>query len=712
MGGDGKPGGGHPYTARDAYSFNLNYFSGDYVPIDLVNPFPGHSAGFPDTNSYKPLYNGNISSMAVNIGQFGQPHLYNYRYDQLNRLVAMSTFRGLNSSNNTWNTNLTATNDYAEKISYDGNGNILDYDRNGGPAREQMDQLSYHYIDSTNKLDYVTDPVSSSNYEEDIDTQSSHNYEYDEIGNLISDDQAMINSIEWNVYGKITNIAKNVNGPSQVGAIDYKYDPSGNRIGKTAWMYLHPQYNARLNWYVRDAQGNVMAVYQSHYKSDWTLDSLTLIEHHMYGSSRLGIINRNHNMDSLKANAVSASLIGNTYLYNTQRGHKLFELSNHLGNVLVTVSDRKAGVDSTSDGNIDYYTADVVNANDYYPFGMLMPERKYSVSDVYRYGFNGKENDNEVKGEGNQQDYGMRIYDPRIGRFLSVDPLFREYAFNSVYSFAENEPISNVDLDGLEKANSTSAAISTGVQKYTDEKKEQVKGLGRFIYSWEPYKNSWNYIKNLGKSATGDKEAIHKVSTTTTNVLVNTSNSIAHGVSEPVVFFSTMQERSSFENIKGATYYGLKGAELYLLDRLFNVTTENSTLKGPTPSGAKNTPTSKFLGGAKGDLYSKKNILEGNHVPTMKSIRDAGLSVGYNEASAIQMLYSEHRSFISTGSSVESVSFRKMETELLRKADYIGAFELNANRLKQQYGNKYDEAINQARTHYKKHIISIWNPSK
>jgi RHS repeat-associated protein len=46
-----------------------------------------------------------------------------------------------------------------------------------------------------------------------------------------------------------------------------------------------------------------------------------------------------------------------------------------------------------------------------------------SGSSIYRYGFNGKENDNEAKGEGNQQDYGMRIYDPRLGRFLSMDPL-------------------------------------------------------------------------------------------------------------------------------------------------------------------------------------------------------------------------------------------------------------------------------------------------
>ncbi len=50
----------------------------------------------------------------------------------------------------------------------------------------------------------------------------------------------------------------------------------------------------------------------------------------------------------------------------------------------------------------------------------------------YRYGFNGKENDHEPKGiEGSQQDYGMRIYDPRVGRFLSVDPLASSFQYES-----------------------------------------------------------------------------------------------------------------------------------------------------------------------------------------------------------------------------------------------------------------------------------------
>jgi RHS repeat-associated protein len=84
---------------------------------------------------------------------------------------------------------------------------------------------------------------------------------------------------------------------------------------------------------------------------------------------------------------------------------------------------------------------------------MMMPGRTYSAGDSYRYGFNGKENDNEVKGvEGSQQDYGMRIYDPRIGRFLSVDPIASELPWNTPYSFAENDPVNYIDFDGLEKA--------------------------------------------------------------------------------------------------------------------------------------------------------------------------------------------------------------------------------------------------------------------
>jgi RHS repeat-associated protein len=83
---------------------------------------------------------------------------------------------------------------------------------------------------------------------------------------------------------------------------------------------------------------------------------------------------------------------------------------------------------------------------------MQMPGRTFmQTNSAYRYGFNGKENDNEVKGDGNEIDYGNRIYDPRVGRFLSLDPLQKKFPWYSPYQFTGNSPIAFVDLDGLER---------------------------------------------------------------------------------------------------------------------------------------------------------------------------------------------------------------------------------------------------------------------
>jgi RHS repeat-associated protein len=83
-----------------------------------------------------------------------------------------------------------------------------------------------------------------------------------------------------------------------------------------------------------------------------------------------------------------------------------------------------------------------------------MPGRSYSSGGKYRYGFNGKENDKDISEGG--QDYGMRIFDRRLGRFLSVDPLTKEYPWNSTYAFAEDDPINYIDLEGMEKGKSKS----------------------------------------------------------------------------------------------------------------------------------------------------------------------------------------------------------------------------------------------------------------
>jgi RHS repeat-associated protein len=125
------------------------------------------------------------------------------------------------------------------------------------------------------------------------------------------------------------------------------------------------------------------------------------------------------------------------------------------------VSDRKLGVDGNSDGVIDYYVADVLTANDFYPFGSLMPGRKWQGGS-YRYGFQGQEKDDELKGEGNSINYAFRVYDPRIGRFLSIDPLTEKYPFYSPYHFSSNQPIHAPELEGLESEFDLNLPKSTG----------------------------------------------------------------------------------------------------------------------------------------------------------------------------------------------------------------------------------------------------------
>ncbi len=90
---------------------------------------------------------------------------------------------------------------------------------------------------------------------------------------------------------------------------------------------------------------------------------------------------------------------------------------------------------------------------------MLLPNRNGSSVD-YRYGFQGQEKDDEIKGEGNSLNYRYRMHDPRVGRFFAVDPLFKQYEYNSTYAFSENRVIDGIDLEGLEFAPMVRVALS------------------------------------------------------------------------------------------------------------------------------------------------------------------------------------------------------------------------------------------------------------
>lgn len=93
------------------------------------------------------------------------------------------------------------------------------------------------------------------------------------------------------------------------------------------------------------------------------------------------------------------------------------------------------------------YFTDVISYLDYYPFGMLMPNR-HGQDDEYRYGFNGMEKDNEISGDGNSYTTSFRQYDPRIARWTSIDPLAGMFPWQSPYVGFDNNPIYFNDPSG------------------------------------------------------------------------------------------------------------------------------------------------------------------------------------------------------------------------------------------------------------------------
>ncbi|MEW4925440.1 RHS repeat-associated core domain-containing protein [Algibacter sp. 2305UL17-15] len=138
---------------------------------------------------------------------------------------------------------------------------------------------------------------------------------------------------------------------------------------------------------------------------------------------------------------------------------------------------------------------------------MTLPNR-HGATDSYRYGFQGQEMDDEVKGEGNSYNFKYRMHDARVGRFFAEDPLASKYPWNSPYAFSENRVIQFVELEGLEIGMSyiystvspkayqkTAEAVSIETMHYTLDGIGLVPGFGEpadvlngVIYSFEGQK--------------------------------------------------------------------------------------------------------------------------------------------------------------------------------------------------------------------------------
>lgn len=153
---------------------------------------------------------------------------------------------------------------------------------------------------------------------------------------------------------------------------------------------------------------------------------------------------------------------------------------------------------------------------DYYAFGALMPGRTWPIqtspdntsagTKPYRYQYNGKESDFEVTNiGGTSYDYGMRDYDPRLGRFKSIDPLTASYPELTPYQYAGNTPIWAFDLDGLEPG-VTKPALKEGETDAADIAPVGVQGKdwkytegNNYINSAKQREATYFYSSKLGK---------------------------------------------------------------------------------------------------------------------------------------------------------------------------------------------------------------------
>ena len=258
-------------------------------------------------------------------------------------------------------------------------------------------------------MHYISDSYGETQAGFDLMNQISGNFAYDLIGNLVKDKAMEVASMSWTAYHKREKVVK-----EDGTTITYRYDAMNNRIYKK----VEGNGVTETTHYLRDGTGNTLAIYKNG----------ELEELNIYGSSRLGTYN------------------GKTVAGKRTLGNKRYELSNHLGNALVVITDNKIGIDNVgSDFIADTYIVMVVSERDYLAFGAVMAGRSLENED-YTYSFNGKELDKST----GWQDYGFRDYNPVYKRFDRVDPLTFSYPELTPYQFASNRPISGSDLDGLE----------------------------------------------------------------------------------------------------------------------------------------------------------------------------------------------------------------------------------------------------------------------
>ncbi|WP_083629445.1 DUF6443 domain-containing protein [Tenacibaculum agarivorans] len=340
----------------------------------------------PSVVTNKRLYNGNIAQTSWQTDNIDKStKTYNYSYDALNRITSAL--------------GATTTKYDLSQVGYDKNGNILNLVRNGHTNTSAttfglMDDLSYNY-DAGNKLLGVDDD-GAANFGFKIKPSSGNAYTYDVNGNLKSDKNKGINTIEYNHLNLPTFIEIN-SAPDEIG---YTYTADGIKLVKSV-------YN--------DKTGETTeTIYAGNY---------------IYEDNKLQFFN--HSEGYVK--------------FENNKFEYVYQYKDHLGNIRLSYTD------NNGDGVITSST-EIIEEKNYYPFGLQHKGYNNVINSLgssaaEKFSFVGKELNEELGLE--WYDFGARNYDAAIGRWMNLDPLAEEMRRHSPYNYAFNNPIFFIDPDGM-----------------------------------------------------------------------------------------------------------------------------------------------------------------------------------------------------------------------------------------------------------------------
>jgi RHS repeat-associated protein len=413
----------------NTYSFNDELLVSSHIHTPVV----GNPIKIITTNTYDHL--GRLLTTSKKIGEQTEVIQSQLVYNEIGQLKQKKLH-----ADKTTPTNVIATVNYEynerswpTKISSEKFSEVLKYAEPEVTGKQYNGNIAEQHWGHDNSIlsntfKYTYDPLGK--LKSGTSTQMSENIQYDIMGNIVRLARDTDPVMKYSYIGnRLTEIKRESDNVS-LGTFIYNENGSAtkDRLGMSV-RYNHLNlpdsvYNTSTKiGYLYDAGGNKLRKYSTVGSSYIERDYIKGIEYLKINSSGTKSIDLvATEAGYLKSNGTNPY----TYFYN---------LTDHLGNVRSTITKLTAT------------TAQVVQKDDYYPFG----KRKSAglTNGINKYLYNSKEIQEEI---GNQYDYKARFYDAEIGRWNVIDPVADEFTDHSPYHYAYNNPLGFTDPDGMRPA--------------------------------------------------------------------------------------------------------------------------------------------------------------------------------------------------------------------------------------------------------------------